>query len=399
VTRFSAALPRLIEAGRAEDDDRFEEASREFDVALSHGVSSAELFFKGARSAARAGALDRAFAHLESLRAVGIADPRAFDVGVELDALRPDARWGPFVSRIREESARAGERFAPRIVTSDIDHFWSAFDLVKAGARDPEAVVAREYVDRASPALQGFFPRRIGAISDLLLAIDYYGRYYESVRPNTLRVRDLEPELRRIFRRMKEVLPDAVFPDVTFVVGRLKTAGTATADGLLVGLEQVSRAPDSPVEGMPLRQQQIVLPFDVLPHLVAHELTHVQQHFAEEESLLAIALLEGGADFVAELTSGGTTNPALMRYGDAHEAALWAELHADRRSTDEDVIARWAWGNEATDERPGDLAYYVGYRIVRAYYERHTDKRQALRDILDVADPEAFLAASAYSPR
>ena len=354
MTRFSATLPLLIEAERAAEDERFEEASRAFERALANGVSSAELFFEAARAAAQAGSRDRAFAHLESMHAVGIVDPRAFDVGVELDTLRDDARWAPFLSRVRAECGHDGERGLPTIRTSDVDHFWRAFDLVRAGVEDPEAVFEREYVQPIFAGAPGVLPQAHRPDSDLVLAIDCYGRYYDSVRQNTLRVRDLEPELHRMFRRLQEVIPDAILPDVTFVVGRLKAGGTATADGLIVGLEQVSRAPDSPVDGMPLRQQQILLSFETLPQLVAHELAHVQQHFAEEQSLLAQTLLEGGADLVAELTSGSTGNASLMQYGDAHEASLWAELRADMRSTDEEVIARWLWGNTATDARPGD---------------------------------------------
>jgi hypothetical protein len=40
----------------------------------------------------------------------------------------------------------------------------------------------------------------------------------------------------------------------------------------------------------------------------------------------------------------------------------------------------------------------VGYRICKTYYQRASDKRQALRDILEMTDPKAFLSKSGWYP-
>jgi len=40
----------------------------------------------------------------------------------------------------------------------------------------------------------------------------------------------------------------------------------------------------------------------------------------------------------------------------------------------------------------------VGYRIAGAYYARATDKRAAVRELLELRDAEAILRASAYAP-
>ena len=52
----------------------------------------------------------------------------------------------------------------------------------------------------------------------------------------------------------------------------------------------------------------------------------------------------------------------------------------------------------ATGERPGDLGYFIGYRIAEAFYERTADKRLALRAIIEVGDSDMFLAQSGYDP-
>lgn len=39
----------------------------------------------------------------------------------------------------------------------------------------------------------------------------------------------------------------------------------------------------------------------------------------------------------------------------------------------------------------------MGYRIAQAYFERATDKRLAIRDILLMDDPQDFLERSGYA--
>jgi uncharacterized protein YjaZ len=56
------------------------------------------------------------------------------------------------------------------------------------------------------------------------------------------------------------------------------------------------------------------------------------------------------------------------------------------------------WLDNATADTPGDLGYWVGYRIVKAYYRNAPDKRRATGEILRMADPKAFFADSGWQP-
>ena len=47
-------------------------------------------------------------------------------------------------------------------------------------------------------------------------------------------------------------------------------------------------------------------------------------------------------------------------------------------------------------DRPGDLGYWMGYLIAKAYYERARDKAKAIREILTIRDFDRFLEASGY---
>lgn len=60
--------------------------------------------------------------------------------------------------------------------------------------------------------------------------------------------------------------------------------------------------------------------------------------------------------------------------------------------------ARGCANTLGTPDWPGDLGYWVGYRIVKSYYSRAPDKAAALKAIIEMRDPVAFLAASGWTP-
>jgi hypothetical protein len=57
-----------------------------------------------------------------------------------------------------------------------------------------------------------------------------------------------------------------------------------------------------------------------------------------------------------------------------------------------------AWLHNGTLTKPGDLGYWIGYRIAKSYYQHAADKRRAVREILERADAKAFLAGSQWHP-
>jgi uncharacterized protein YjaZ len=88
----------------------------------------------------------------------------------------------------------------------------------------------------------------------------------------------------------------------------------------------------------------------------------------------------------------------LWTFAIPREAALWQEFKGAMRGTD---VTRWLYNqgsSTATPDHPGDLGYFIGYRIAEAYYAKQTDKVAALRDIIEIRDADDFLARSGYSP-
>lgn len=85
----------------------------------------------------------------------------------------------------------------------------------------------------------------------------------------------------------------------------------------------------------------------------------------------------------------------FFRVWQADEATYFAEFLREKDGTD---ISRWLYNQGRTAPgRPGDLGYFIGYRIAQAYYLKATDKAQAIRDLITLRDPAALLVQSGYA--
>ena len=108
--------------------------------------------------------------------------------------------------------------------------------------------------------------------------------------------------------------------------------------------------------------------------LIAHELIHFQQQIIGEENVLTQSIIEGSADFIGELISGVHVNPEAYEYGEAHEVALCKEFQDIMYEQD---YQDWLYGTSGKDDRPNDLGYWMGYKIVVSYYAKQSNKRAA----------------------
>lgn len=260
------------------------------------------------------------------------------------------------------------------LVTSDIPLFWNA--LARAPADSLAEYLQHDYLDKASVGVRDFIPGRIMSAEDLAAYVRDHRATYDSVRAANLDVSKAEAPIRAAFRRLKDRYPDAVFPDVYFVIGRFNSGGTSSDHGLLIGAEMYRD---------PAR----------LPAIVSHELIHYQQHY-DARTLLEHSFLEGTADFIGEMISGSQINNAAHQYGLAYEAELWSEF---KKHFDDTNYFPWMYGTPP-DGKPNDLGYFIGYRIAQAYYDRVPDKAQAIRDIITARNGNVreLLAMSGYDP-
>lgn len=268
-----------------------------------------------------------------------------------------------------------------RFVTEDIPRFWSAFDSA-IDKPEPELAAALQtmYLDPGTPGVEGFTPNRIESAEYLARVVKARRADYDAARANSLAIAPLEPEIRAAFHRLQDLYPDAVFPDVYFVIGALNSGGTSQDMGLLIGMEMSVNQPDT------------------IAYLVTHEAVHYLQKAPNNRNLVNQMIIEGCADYIGALASGGCVNQAALDYARANTADLWRELEPH---LNDDKYGNWlyVYNEDKLAGRPPDLGYAMGCLIAEMYYEQAADKQQAIRTLVECRDPRKILDDSGFAER
>lgn len=257
-----------------------------------------------------------------------------------------------------------------QFITFDIPLFWEAYDQMESNKK---AFVP--YLENGSQGVKDFTPYRIESHKNLYKVATTRKTDYDKIREGSLRVKDQIGQIRACYEKFEELHPDAVFPPAYFVIGAFNSGGTSTKSGLIMGVEMQSE-------------------IENLPYIVAHELIHFNQKFPNQSTLLTQSINEGSADYIGELISGKHINENAMDFFLANKEELCNEFVEIMNGDD---YKGWLYGSKGKKEgRPNDLGYSMGYLISKAYYNRATDKKQAIRDILLIEDYTAFLDQSGY---
>lgn len=406
--RFEAALALADSAGAAYESGRFAAAGPLFETVAESALDAERVsaLYNAACAYALAGQTAEALRTLGASVEAGWANDAHMAVDTDLASVRADAAWPRLVARSAENRVAASVRAASvdsvRIVTEDIPRFWAAYDeaLPALAARDTAAaadVLRRVYLDPGTPGLKWYTLVKVGGPRDLAAALMRTPAYYASIRQNTLALPAAAPQIRDGMRRLTALYPEATFPTVYLLIGALTSGGTANGAGLLLGAEMNTAAPDSPLGELSPGRRGTIGTAANLPHVVVHELVHANQNLGGTWTLLRNAVIEGGADFLARLALPGAPEPHYVTWGRAHDRAVWTRFMAEKDGED---VGAWT-GNSGfrSDDWTGDVGYYVGAEICRGYYAQAEDKAQAVRDLLQIRDPDAILAASGYAER
>jgi hypothetical protein len=286
---------------------------------------------------------------------------------------------------------------AIQLVTSDIPNFWKAYDASQPGNR--EEAFQKLYLDPGSPGLADFVKLRIESAKALAAAVDQrYPRFYATVRRYTLEVETQRPTIVKYLDRFQELYAEAHFPTVYFLVGRLTSGGTTSDHGLLIGTEVNSLGEGVDSSEINASFRRAMGTSDHIPLIVVHELTHTQakpSHQGKVPGMLAACIGEGAADFMTELIANSSINAYSKQWAEARHDELFQRFARDMAEKPEDA-GKWMY-NYRTKDEPADLGYWIGNVICRSYYDLAKDEREAIRNIVTLADVEAIMRNSRYA--
>ncbi|GFE82906.1 hypothetical protein GCM10011487_49060 [Steroidobacter agaridevorans] len=281
--------------------------------------------------------------------------------------------------------ATASAAAGPEIQIEDVERFYEIYDA--ANGHPTVEQLQRDYLDAGSDGLHTLARIRNVTAQSIADRIAKQPAMYTNAKSCLAVLPRVRQRLEVSLRELVRLYPQARIPPVTIVVGRGKPVGVGYPDtGLQIGLEALCA-----VDWFyPNLEDRFV-------HVIAHEYAHIQQVATNTDedhfTVLQRSLLEGAAELVAELTSGKTGYAHFGPLTQGREKEIETAFVADQDKTD---LSQWL--DNSTLEKPGDLGYWVGYRICKAYYQHASDKTQAFRDILEMTDAKSFLAKSGWYP-
>jgi tetratricopeptide (TPR) repeat protein len=390
-------LQKANEAYNAKD---YKLAADLFLFAIQAGDKSPNTLYDAACSLSLAGREKEAIPILRQAIKVGYRNVEHLKTDSDLDALHGTTEWEKVVAECQKASDRYKKETADpnraKLITSDIPLFWKAYDLAQKAPSEVRAdIYQAEYFDKGTVGLKDFL--RVRNISKKRLAdyVDKHPEFYTAVRGNTLKVNSKMDEVRAAFRRLKALYPKAQFSPVYCCIGPFAGGGTVSSNGLLLSIEMQAAPKDLPTSELSPWEKSVVTDLSDFPALVAHECIHFQQKYGFETTLLRSCLQEGSADFLGKLIAGRlmVRSEGQHTYGNPRQKELWAEFEKEMAGTN---IKNWLYSGSERGERPVDMGYWMGYKICEAYYNKATDKKQSIKDILTIKDTKKFLADSGY---
>ena len=198
--------------------------------------------------------------------------------------------------------------FSQEVLTADIAHFWEAYDqivLEKDSLKQLE-LVKTLYINKGTAGLEGIMRARRYSAEEYVYAINHYPKFWTSVRSNTLKAISFRKKFSKAYKKLKTIYPDLKPVNIYFEIGILRTGGT-TIDGMsLIGSEVALTDTNTITAEFDTRYPHLRTYFNTNPikDVVfnnVHEYIHAQQKETIGNTLLAQTVMEGVAEFLAEI--------------------------------------------------------------------------------------------------
>lgn len=293
--------------------------------------------------------------------------------------------------------ASVSENTDANIITTDIDHFWTAYDKIRSSSDSTQqlAYLQHLFLDQASLGQRAMIEAKYYLAQDYLQAINQYPNFWDAVREHMTKSVEQSKDLQIAIEQLRKLYPALKPAKIYFTVGALRSNGTTMDSLVLIGSELVFTDKNTPTEEFTETLAHLPAyfagePINNMVFLITHEYIHTQQATTSGNTLLAQTVIEGVAEFLAEKVLDQTSPNPQIAFGLEHDAAIKAAYVTEMFSP---YLFNWIWNSPNNAFGMRDLAYYVGYRICREYYDAATDKSAAIRQMieLDYDDEEQLI--------
>jgi hypothetical protein len=278
-----------------------------------------------------------------------------------------------------------------KFIYDDLHNFLKAFKMINDGA-DLAETLKKEYLDKASPGLKNYMEDRGYELKHFVERFEKYKKSYATLPELPDQLVSQEDNIRKALQNMKKIFPKPIFIPIYNIVG---ISGGLHAEPSEVGIRLAFSRSASPGHLADLKLT------------IIHELIHVQQFIAigmeqyhsiyeDNQSLLAVSIREGVAEYLTYLITGEYSKKEIYTYIKKDEKKIWERFKAEMHNRE---FGDWLFSEPNDPEQPRDLGYIMGALIVESYYENAEDKEKAIDEIIKITDYKGFLEKSNYAEK
>ena len=274
------------------------------------------------------------------------------------------------------------------VITDDISNFWKAYDQViktKDSLKQIE-IIQTQYIDKGTEGLQGIMKTKQYTALSYTKSINRYPMFWNSIRKNTLNANDYSIKIQSGVEKLRKVYPNLKPAKVYFTIGALRSNGTIETNKVLIGSE-LALADSSVITsefGKNLSHLPAYFasnPVKNITFLNVHEFIHTQQKTTIGNNLLSQTVIEGVAEYVTTLALKMNSPNQQIPFGKLNDEKIKGAFVKEIFSTNFD---NWIWNSPENEFKMRDLAYYVGYAICEKYYSIATDKKLAIKNMIEL---------------
>ncbi len=284
------------------------------------------------------------------------------------------------------QATSAQKQFA-NIYTTDIDNFWQAYDRIATTKDSAQQYqyLHQFFLDKGTPGLKAMMKVRDYTAKEYVDAINRYPRFWQSIRPNMLKAKQFSADIAANVQKLKVLYPALKPAPVYFTVGVFRSGGT-TLDGMvLIGSESTLTDEHTIMDEFPANFNTVQFaktnPINNVVFTNVHEYVHTQQKTTTADNLLGQCVLEGVAEFLAEKATGKISQLPAISYGKTHAERIRQVFAGQLFNATEGF---WLYSNMSNQFNMRDLGYYVGHAICEKYYNRASDKKQAIKEMIEL---------------
>ena len=274
------------------------------------------------------------------------------------------------------------------VITEDIANFWKAYDQIikeKDSLKQIE-IIQTQYIDKGTEGLVGIMKARRYTPAEYIAVISHYPMFWTSIRKNTLKANSYANKIEKGFEQLRKIYSSLRPAKVFFTIGAFRTGGTTIESKVLIGSE-ISMADSKVITSEFGKNLSHLPPFfttnpiNNLTFLNIHELIHTQQKTTIGKTLLSQTVIEGAAEFIATIALHTNSPNQQISFGKLNDEKIRNAYVKEMFSTNFD---NWLWNSPDNEFKMRDLAYYVGYAICEKYYQISSDKKLAIKSMIEL---------------